>query len=260
MTTKATWVRGAAAAVGTLSIAGAFVLAFSPVGANAAPSSAAFVAAAPVASVSKAPSTIGLPAAKLAVDTRIRLRLATLSALKIAVNGATDLTGGDKTTLATLIGSDTTGLTTLKTKVDAETTVAAVKADGRTMVVGYRVYMLVVPKVRFNIAADKETTNIARLKTAHDQLAALATGLAAKGKDTAAAQAKIDDMASKLAAATAALGNQAQTLLGVAPSPDPAAMKAAVAPVRAAVKGARGDIKDALADAKAARDALKTLS
>ncbi len=237
------------------------MLAFSPVGAQRGPVERRFRRGrAGRFRLRRHRAPIGLPAAKLAVDTRIRLRLATLSALKIAVNGATDLTGGDKTTLATLIGSDTTGLTTLKTKVDAETTVAAVKADGRTMVVGYRVYMLVVPKVRFNIAADKETTNIARLKTAHDQLAALATRLAAKGKDTAAAQAKIDDMASKLAAATAALGNQAQTLLGVAPSPDPAAMKAAVAPVRAAVKGARGDIKDALADAKAARDALKTLS
>ena len=204
--------------------------------------------------------TVGLPAAKVAVDTRIRLRLATLAALKIAVGGATDLTSSDKAALNTVISSDTTGLTTLKTKVDAETTVAAVKADGRTMIVGYRVYMLVVPKVRFNIASDKETTNIARLKTAHDQLAALATQLSGKGKDTAAAQAKIDDMASKLSAATAALGNQAEALLTVTPSPDPAAMKAAVTPVRAAVKGARGDIKDALADAKAARDALKALS
>ena len=67
-------------------------------------------------------------------------------------------------------------------------------------------------------------------------------------------------MSSKLAAATSALGNKAHTLLGVAPSPDPAAMKAAVAPVRAAVKPARGDIKAALADAKAARDGLKALS
>lgn len=242
MTTKATWARRAFATVGTISVAGALVLTVAPGASSAAPSSA------------------GLSVAKAAVDARINLRLATLGGLKIAVNGATDLASGDKSTLSDLVSSDATRLAALKTKTDAETTIAAVKADAHSMIVDYRVYLLVVPKVRFNIVADKETATIARLASAHDKLAALATQLAGQGKDTTAVQAKLDDMTSKLAAATSTLGDKAQTLLGVAPSQDAAAMKAAVAPVRTAVKAARGDIKAALADAKAARDGLKALS
>ena len=261
MTTKTMWVRRTAAAVGTLSVAGALVFAFAPISSAAVPIAGGPIGGAPVAAATASAGTgRNLPAAKAAVDARIKLRLATLSALKIAITGATDLTSSDKSTLTGIVSGDVSGLTALQRKVDGETTVAAVKTDGRAMIVDYRVYMLVVPKVRFNIASDKETTNIAKLKSAHDKLAKLATQLAGQGKDTSAVQAKLDDLSTKLDAATSALGTKAATLLGVAPSADPAAMKAAVAPVRAAVKAARADLKAALADAKAARNGLKTLS
>ena len=224
---------------------------------------ATVMVAAAVTAFSTGASGAGLPTvsqAQKAVDTRIDLRLKTLSALKIAIGGATNLTSDDKSALSNIVSADVSGLTTLRTKTDAETTVAAVKADGRSMVVDYRVYMLVVPKVRFAIASDQESAVITRLQGAHDKLAAIATQLAGQGKDVSPEQAKLADLTKRLAAAKSALAGKASGLLGVAPSPDPAAMKAAVAPVRTAVHSARADLKTALADAKAAGQGLKALA
>src|SRR5215467_13174363 len=100
---------------------------------------------------------------KAAVVARIDLRLATLSALRIAVNGATNLTGNDRSTLSTLVAGDVSGLTALRTRTNGETTIAGVKDDARSMIQDYRVYLLVVPKVRFSIAGDTEATVITNL-------------------------------------------------------------------------------------------------
>jgi hypothetical protein len=204
------------------------------------------------------PKNAGLTAWQKAVDARIDLRLATLSSLKIAISGATNLSSSDRSTLSALDASDISGLTALKTKTDAETTVAAVKADGRSMVVDYRIYMLVVPKVRFAIASDQETSVLAKLQSAHDKLASIATTLAGQGKDVGSEQAALADMAAKISAAGSTLSGKASGLLAVQPSPDASAMTAAVSPVRTAVHGARSDIKTALADAKTAAAGLKS--
>jgi hypothetical protein len=204
------------------------------------------------------PKNAGLTAWQKAVDARIDLRLASLSALKIAISGATNLSSSDRSTLSALDASDISGLTALKTKTNAETTVAAVKADGHAMIVDYRIYMLVVPKVRFAIASDQEIAVLAKLQSAHDKLASIAATLSGQGKDVSSEQAELTDMAGKISAATSTLSGKASGLLAVQPSPDASTMTAAVAPVRTAVRGARADIKIALADAKTAAAGLKS--
>ncbi len=206
------------------------------------------------------PANATLPQWKAAVDARIDLRLATLGALKIAINGATNLSSSDKSTLSALATSDTSGLQALRTKTNAETTVAGVRADAKSMIDDYRIYMLVVPKVRFTVAADAETAVIAKLQAAHDKLAALATQLGAAGKNVAPEQAALSDMASKLSAAKSSLNGLTAGLLAAQPSPDASAMQAAVAPVRSGVKAARADLKTAAADAKTAAQGLKSLA
>jgi hypothetical protein len=201
----------------------------------------------------------GLDAWKHAVEQRIDQRLATLKGLKIAVDAATRLTDADKSTLATLVSTDTAGLTALRAKTDAETTVDAVKADGRSMIVDYRIYLLVVPKVRLTIAADAETDTIGRLRGAHDKLAQVATQLGAQGKDVSQETAQLADMSSALDAAQAALDGQVATLLAVQPSADGNAMRAATGPVRNAVHSARADLKAASTDAKQVGKELKQL-
>jgi hypothetical protein len=269
VTTSARWPRRATV---TLATAAALLAVAGPTAASADPASAHFAATAarasgagPVSVPVLAGPTDPVPHAgpdawKSFVTTRIDLRLATLSGLKIAVNAATNLTGAHRSTLSALISSDTGGLTELRTKVNGETTLAAVKADGRAMVVDYRIYMLVVPKVRFTIAGDAEAAAITRLHGVHDTLVQIATKLAGEGKDVSKENAELADMATKLDAATTALDGQVDALLAVAPSADADAMRAAVSPVRAAVRGARDDIRAAILDARQARTGLKALS
>lgn len=241
-TTK-TWLRR-----GLLALSAAAVLV-----AGAAP--AATAAATPT----PPPPGAGLDVWKTAVVARIDLRLATLSALKLAVNGATNLTGGDRSTLSTLVAADASGLGTLKTKTNAETTIAAVKDDARSMIQDYRVYLLVVPKVRFAIAGDTEATVITNLRDVHDKLASVAAQLAAQGKDTSTETAQLADMSGKLDAARSALDGQVANLLAIQPGPNGTAIHAAVLTVRGAIRGARDDIAAAVALAKQVRQELKAL-
>ncbi len=243
-------------ALAVASLAAALVAGAAPASALAAPSTPT---SPPAGTLTPPGPHASLAAWKVAVNARIDVRLATLSALKIAVAGATNVTSAHRSTLTALLASDVSGLTALRTKADAETTVAAVRADGRTMVVDYRIYMLVVPKVRFTIAGDTEAAVITRLTSVHDTLSQVATKLAGQGKNTGPEQAEIADMASKLDAATTALNGTIDALLAVTPSPDPSAMRAAVSPVRDAVHTARNDIKTAIADARTARAGLKAL-
>jgi hypothetical protein len=90
-----------------------------------------------------------------------------------------------------------------------------------------------------------------------DKLAKAIDDAKAAGKDVSAAQAKLDDLRSQLAAASSALSGTADTLLAVKPSPDADAMRAARTAARTKLQDARTHIKNAIADAKAIRDLLK---
>lgn len=208
----------------------------------------------PAGAATPAPQT--LQSAKTLVDSRVDGRLHTLAALKTAVDAATHLSTGHRSTLAGLISSDTAGLTALRAKVDAETTIQAVRTDERSMVDDYRIYLLVVPKVRFTVASDAELADAGKLQGARDKLAAAIAAAQAAGKDVSAEQGELADLSNQIAAAQAALAGKADALLAVAPSPDAAAMTAAVAPVRTAVHTAREDLEKGLADAKQIRRQL----
>lgn len=198
-----------------------------------------------------------LAGAKKLTTARIDGRLAALRADGVAIRNAARLTDGHQSTLQAILDKDIAGLAALKTKVSGETTGPAVKDDARSMVVDYRVYMLVGPQVRLTIAADVATAADTRLKDIAGKLAqAIATAKAA-GQDVTAAQAKLDDMNAQIAAAATAVDGAAGTLLGVQPSPDAAAMKAATDAAKGKVREARTHIKSAIADAKAIRDLLK---
>jgi hypothetical protein len=110
--------------------------------------------------------------------------------------------------------------------------------------------------VRFTIASDDETVAIGKLQDAKGKLASAIADAQGKGKDVAAEQAELTDLTNQIAAAQSALAGKVDTLLTVAPSPDAAAMTAAVNPVRAAVHAARTDLGKGVADAKQIRKQL----
>lgn len=196
-----------------------------------------------------------LAAAKKLTVARIDGRLAALKVDGVAIRNAARLTDGHQSTIQAIIDRDTAGLTALKAKVQGETAVAAVKEDARSMVVDYRIYMLVGPQVRLTLAADVADAVDARLGEVADKLAAAIEKAKANGQDVAEAQAKLDHMRAELAAATT--DGAADTLLATAPSPDAAAMKAAKDAARAKIRAARGHLRTAAADAKACAASLK---
>lgn len=202
------------------------------------------------------PAPRSLPAEKAVALSRIDGRLHTLAALQTAVTAATNLTGGHRATLSGLVRADAAGLTALRAKMAAEQSVSAVRADEHSMVVDYRIYLLVVPKVRLTIASDVETAALAKLNGVSATLSKAIAAAAAKGKDVSAEKAELADLGSQAAAAQAVIAGKADALLTVAPGPDAAQLTAAVSPVRAAVRTGRQDLRKAVADARQIRKQL----
>lgn len=198
-----------------------------------------------------------LAAAKKLTIARIDGRLAALKVDGVAIRNAARLSDGHQSAIQAILDHDIAGLTALKAKVSGETTGQAVKDDARSMVVDYRVYMLVGPQVRLTMAADVAAAVDARLGAVADKLAKAIEAAKAAGKDVTEAQAKLDHLRSELAAAQSSLAGTADTLLGVKPSPDAEAMKAARTAARTQLREARTHLKNAVADAKAIRDLLK---
>jgi hypothetical protein len=217
---------------------------------------AAAIAVAANGSPATAKDDTALAAAKKLTIARIDGRLAALKVDGVAIRNAARLSDGHQSAIQAILDHDTAGLTALKAKVATETTVSAVKDDARSMVVDYRVYMLVGPQVRLTIAADVATAADARLGEVADKLAAAIEKAKAAGQDVAEAQAKLDHMRAELVAANA--DGAADTLLTTQPSPDAAAMKAAKDAARAKIKAAREHLRNAAADAKACAASLRT--
>jgi hypothetical protein len=257
-----TWLVRPAVAV-SAAIATAVVVAI-PTTAFADALTPAITATSPTATASSSPDSpppgAGLPAWKKSVDVRINLRLATLSRLHAAIGAATNLSAADKSTLTDLVSADKSGLAALKARTDAESTVAAVRSDAHAMIDDYRVYLLVVPKVRFTVAADAETGTITKLRTVHDDLAKVAAQLAGGGKDTSTETAQLASMAQQLDAAASALTGQVATLLAIQPGPNGEAIHAQVVAVRSAVRGARDRLRASVVLAKRVRVELAALS
>ena len=224
----------------------------------------AVTATPPTAVASSSPDSpspgAGLAAWKRSVDVRINLRLATLRSLNAAIGAATNLSPADRSTLTGLVSADKNGLAALKARTDVETTVAAVRSDAHAMIDDYRVYLLVVPKVRFTVAADAETVTITKLRAVHDELAKVAAQLAAGGKDASTETAQLASMARQLDAAASALAGQVATLLTIQPGPNGEAIHAQVVAVRSAVRGVRDRLRASVVLAKRVRVKLAGLA
>jgi hypothetical protein len=192
--------------------------------------------------------------AKKLTTVRIDGRIAALKADGVAIRNAARLSDAHQNALQAILDHDIAGLTALRTKVAGEITGQAVKDDAHSMVVDYRVYMLVGPQIRLSIAADVAAAVDIRLGDVAGKLQQAIDSAKAAGKDVSAAQAKLDDMRAQLSAAS--VEGVADTLIAVQPSPDADAMKAAKDAARTKIRDARTHLKNAVADAKAIRDLL----
>jgi len=82
-------------------------------------------------------------------------RLTSLSGLSDKINAIQRITDVQRVTLLTQVQLEINSLTDLKTKINAETDATALKAEKQSIVDGYRIYALFVPKVEIIVNADK---------------------------------------------------------------------------------------------------------
>ena len=181
-------------------------------------------------------------------DAAIQARLTALGNDLTAVNSAAHLAPADKQTLLGLISSDQSGLTQLKATIDATTDPTTCHTDGLTIVTGYRVYVLVGPKVRLTIAADQIQAAGATLQSVATTLQNDINRAKGNGKDVAKAQEALNDLNTKTTAALSAAAPVPGQVLPLDPSGYPADATT-LQSARQSLESARSDLHAARKDA-----------
>ncbi len=197
----------------------------------------------------------GLIAIQAAAASAISERLASLNTAIAAVSSNTILTPADKTTLGTRLTNDLSGLTALGQTIASDTTAKQAAVDSHQVFAQYRVYALMLPQVRYAEAADDLSGGVLpKLQNADSLLAALFAGADAT-KSSAASQAAMSDLASKISAIESSTQGLSMTVLALTPAQYDA-NHALLSDPRAELATVRADAKAARADIVTARKAL----
>lgn len=202
----------------------------------------------PAASASPAPTSgKHLAAARGVVTHVVNSELRAIARLEVREQHARVLTADHRTALLVNAAAEGSALATLKTKVASDSDLSTLRADARTAVSGLHTVGFLTRQYLVVAAADSAAATATRLQAAHDRLAASA------GSDTTATTA-LDDMAGRLAEATAEASAAATAALAVdMNAPDRHPFDAANADLRVAAEDERTAGADARAAARAER-------
>jgi hypothetical protein len=193
-------------------------------------------------------------------DCEIDRRLDTITRLQARVTNASSLSGADRAALQSQLAADTSGLTALRAQIDGESNVDALRADLKKIVTGFRVYVLMAPKVGDVIAADTQLAAVARLETQSTKLQARIDAAHAAGKDVTQAQSDLDAMNTKVAQVSPLVAGIPAAVLPLTPAQyNAGAAKPILVSSRTSIQSGRGLLAGARADARACVAALKAL-
>src|SRR5580698_7961769 len=130
-------------------------------------------------------------------DQNITRRITILTQLNTDVQAMVKVSDTEKTAISSEVQTEITNLTSLKATIDAETTLTALKTDIQSITQDYRIFMLVIPQGRIEVAADKIQTIVDSYTTF---AATLQTRISAApaGTDTTQVNAWLSDMNSKV--------------------------------------------------------------
>lgn len=136
-------------------------------------------------------------------DQEIERRLTSLNAAAKVIDLTQKLSTDDKQTLKDEITSTISGLTTLKTKLDATTTLVDARTTAKAIISDYRVYALVLPKVRLVKVADGQIALEAKFIKLSSMLVQRLAELKTAGQETGALEVALANMNTKVSAAQA---------------------------------------------------------
>jgi hypothetical protein len=181
-------------------------------------------------------------------NSEIQRRLGTLQTLSGKISSATKLTAGDKATLNGEVTDEINSLTALKTKLDADTTVADARTDAQSIITGYRVYALIVPKVNLVKTADDQQVAEGKLSALAVKLQSRLSAASSSGQKLPALQNGLADMNKQISAAQAISSQIESSVIGLQPS-DYNSNHSVLNGDRNQLKTAQADIKAAVSDA-----------
>lgn len=161
----------------------------------------------------------------------------------------------DKAALSRQVNDEISGLTALETKLSADTTASAARSDVQSIIGDYRVYVLMLPKVRMIAAADRFTVVAGKLTSLHDKLQARVNSLNLSSAAASQLSAKLADMKAKIDDAKSKFGGLTGQLLALQPT-DYNSNHALLETFRTAMATAHSDLKAARDDAKSVISAL----
>ncbi len=165
-------------------------------------------------------------------------------------NTANHLTTGDHQTLANDISTvELPGIQGLLTHVQQDTVCPELRADARTMVLDYRVYMVMTPQTHLTIVADDETSLEGVFESYVPTITAAIQSAHARGQNVTAAQNAFTDMSDQVTAAQTATTGLDVQLLAQTPQGAPGNWQVFLA-ARTSVSNARDDLRAAFGDAQ----------
>lgn len=191
-------------------------------------------------------------------NAEISRRLSTLQGLGAKISSATKLTSGDQASLSGEVTDETNGLLALKTSLDADTTVSAAQTDAQSIISGYRVYALVVPKVNFIKAADDQQVAEANLSALAPKLQSRIDSAKSAGKNVGTMQDALDDLTKQVGNAQTISSSVEASVIGLQPS-DFNTDHSVLSGYRDKLKTAQTDIRAAVSDATSIVNNLKNL-
>ena len=188
--------------------------------------------------------------AKSHADQEIERRITALNDMNTKVQAMVRLSADEKTSISTAISNQISTLTTLKAKIDADTDLATLKTDIKSITASYRIFVLIIPQGRIEVAADKIATAVTSLTTLAGKLQTRIADAQAAGKDTASLSASLSDMNTKLADANVQASAAASEVANLTPDNGD---KTKMQSNDQALKDARAKIQVALKDLATAR-------
>jgi hypothetical protein len=235
-------------------------------GAAALVAGATLVAAAPAWAATPTPTDPPPPSRlvelKAKADEAVKDRLAQIDKLTGRLNSAGADCGQNADVLGQL-GADRAGLQSLDATIQAETDGAKAVAEYRRIFTDFRIYWLQTPKTSEVVACDRVSKADSTLTSLRQKVQARVDEAKAKGYDVTKAQAALDDMGSKLTAATASAGQASSSVADLQPDKGDRSVLsfnlAALAKGRQDLHTAWADLQAARHDARAAIDDLKGL-